>query len=60
MEPHRAYSTALHYIEGPGRGRTWMSALGEEDARRASQVVSGPALDALDQPGRTSETSSHV
>jgi hypothetical protein len=33
MKPEDAYRTALYYIEGPGRGRTWISALAEHDDR---------------------------
>jgi hypothetical protein len=60
MRPDQAYKTALHYIEGPGRGRTWMSALAEEDARRASRSVSVAALDALTGRLSTNATSSPV
>jgi hypothetical protein len=37
MKPDEAYKTALYYTEGPGRGRTWISALAEQDDRRGSQ-----------------------
>jgi hypothetical protein len=33
MKPDEAYKTALYYTEGPGRGRTWISALAEQDDR---------------------------
>jgi hypothetical protein len=36
MRPDEAYKTALAYIEGPGRGRTWMSVLAEQDRRNAA------------------------
>ena len=29
MEPGEAYATALRYIQGSGRGRTWISVLAE-------------------------------
>jgi hypothetical protein len=32
MEPKAAYENALHYIQGPGRGRTWIRALAEQDS----------------------------
>jgi hypothetical protein len=31
MEPEDAYEAALFYVDGPGRGRTWVSALAEYD-----------------------------
>jgi hypothetical protein len=33
MKPDKAYKTALYYTEGPGRGRTWINALAEQDSR---------------------------
>jgi hypothetical protein len=32
MKPAEAYSTAIHYIHGAGRGRTWIAALAEYEA----------------------------
>jgi hypothetical protein len=32
MEPEEAYKTALYYVEGPGRGRSWISALRDYDS----------------------------
>jgi hypothetical protein len=31
MKPDDAHKTALYYIKGAGRGRTWISALVEQD-----------------------------
>jgi hypothetical protein len=31
MKAEDAYSKALYYTEGPGRGQTWISALAEQD-----------------------------
>jgi hypothetical protein len=31
MKPEEAYTTALYYVEGPGRGITWTAALSEFD-----------------------------
>jgi len=31
MRPNEAYTTALYYVEGPGRGTTWATALKEYD-----------------------------
>jgi hypothetical protein len=47
MKPDQAYKIALYYIQGPGRGRTWMNALAEEDARSAARAISGADLHAL-------------
>ena len=33
MEPEDAYKTAVYYVAGPGRGRTWISALAEHDSQ---------------------------
>ena len=32
LEPNEAYTTAFYYVYGPGRGRTCISALAEQDA----------------------------
>src|SRR5215216_2407385 len=32
LEPNEAYTTAFYYVYGPGRGRTWISAVAEQDA----------------------------
>jgi hypothetical protein len=37
MNAEDAYSKALYYTEGPGRGQTWISALAEQD--RETQVA---------------------
>jgi hypothetical protein len=37
MEPDEAFRTALHYIEGPGSGQNWMSALSEVDRRATNR-----------------------
>jgi hypothetical protein len=31
MKPEDAYRTALYYVDGPGRGHTWIAALAEHD-----------------------------
>jgi hypothetical protein len=31
MEPDEAYNEAVYYVDGPGRGRTWISALATHD-----------------------------
>jgi len=31
MEPKDAYAQALYYIEGPGRGLNWISALAQQE-----------------------------
>ena len=33
MAPEEAYKIALRYVQGPGRGRTWISALAEQEDR---------------------------
>ena len=37
MDPKSAYNTALYYIDGPGRGRTWVRALAECEAEISRQ-----------------------
>jgi hypothetical protein len=32
MKPEEAYETALYYVDGPGRGRTWIAALTEYES----------------------------
>jgi hypothetical protein len=32
MPPEEAYAAARYYVEGSGRGRTWISALAEHEA----------------------------
>lgn len=33
MAPEEAYRTALRYVQGSGRGRTWISAVAEQEDR---------------------------
>ncbi len=32
MAPEEAYKAALYYVEGPGRGRSWIAALRDFDS----------------------------
>jgi hypothetical protein len=40
MKPDEAYKIALYYIEGPGRGLTWITALNEQYGSEKGEATS--------------------
>jgi hypothetical protein len=40
MKPDEAYKIALYYIEGPGRGLTWITALNEQNGSEKGEATS--------------------
>jgi len=39
MQPDEAHKKALYYVQGPGRGRTWIRALAEYDGSAAGKTA---------------------